>query len=100
VGEQCPSGQLFILQYEVDKDGVMIKDTLRHRPVINLENRSSRPDVRGSAPALIFPNPANLAQKIANVVSEKGKPNTTPAGNFYYYQLFANSDIYDIGAGT
>lgn len=38
VGEGCPGNRLFVLQYEVDKNGLLDKDTpTKDRPVINLE---------------------------------------------------------------
>jgi len=49
VGEGCSGNRLFVLQYEVDKNGLLVKDTLKQRPVINLETRSSVVDVTDSA---------------------------------------------------
>jgi hypothetical protein len=57
VGEGCPGNRLFLLQYEVDKDGLLVKNTLKERPVINLESLSPQLTGTNRKPALSSATP-------------------------------------------
>lgn len=78
VGEKCSGNRLFVLQYEVDKNGLYIRDTLKERPVINLES--------------VRPQPGIESPRLANQPTIMGQLTSAENGKLYVAPLVIYKD--------